>query len=326
MSIVHTAQPDPVRVVLFPDDGDTEPQSDPCELRSDLEKEGAAKIDDLSTVGSTTVDGLAKLADGMTIAGCPLPCPHFHPVDWVPGQHFEEADDPDRTRLPWSPPEFVTKKDPISQRAKTTVEHIDFPGLANLADGSFARVVHGVFDADDCLELINAVNTKGFTPALLNTGGGTQRLDIGARNGHRVIADSPELTKWIFDVIQPALPEQLFRGHLVELNERCRFLCYTPGQSFPPHCDGCYTRPPNHPNAFDRSRVTLQIYLHDVPAENGGATSFLYGSWGNESGVRECQPRAGSVLLFTQNLYHEGSLVKGGLKYTLRTEAMYRHD
>ena len=29
----------------------------------------------------------------------------------------------------------------------------------------------------------------------------------------------------------------------VELNERCRFLCYTPGQHFPAHIDGTYIRP-----------------------------------------------------------------------------------
>ena len=29
----------------------------------------------------------------------------------------------------------------------------------------------------------------------------------------------------------------------IELNERCRFLCYTPGQHFPAHVDGTYIRP-----------------------------------------------------------------------------------
>ena len=30
---------------------------------------------------------------------------------------------------------------------------------------------------------------------------------------------------------------------IVELNERCRFLLYVPGQKFAPHSDGCYIRP-----------------------------------------------------------------------------------
>ena len=37
-----------------------------------------------------------------------------------------------------------------------------------------------------------------------------------------------------------------------------------------------------------------------------------------------CQPKGGSALVFTQNLLHEGSLVKKGIKYTMRTEIMYR--
>ena len=30
------------------------------------------------------------------------------------------------------------------------------------------------------------------------------------------------------------------------------------------------------------------------------------------------------LLVFTQNLLHEGSLVRQGVKYTMRTEVMYR--
>ena len=30
---------------------------------------------------------------------------------------------------------------------------------------------------------------------------------------------------------------------IVELNDRCRFLCYLPGQNFPAHRDGAYLRP-----------------------------------------------------------------------------------
>merc|ERR1719201_58292 len=74
------------------------------------------------------------------------------------------------------------------------------------------------------------------------------------------------------------------------------------------------------------SCVTIQVYLHDIPPAYGGATTFLDSQsvLFPERGARlPCQPRAGSVLVFTQNLYHEGSQLKRGLKYTFRTEAMY---
>merc|ERR1711908_146627 len=74
-----------------------------------------------------------------------------------------------------------------------------------------------------------------------------------------------------------------------------------------------------HPCAGDRSVVTVQLYLHDVPASHGGATTFFPG----KSYSVAYQPEAGSVLLFSQDLVHEGSLLREGLKYTLRTEAMY---
>ena len=63
----------------------------------------------------------------------------------------------------------------------------------------------------------------------------------------------------------------------------------------------------------------MQLYLHDVPEEFGGATTFI-GAGKNFP----CQPKCGSALVFTQNLLHEGSLVKKGIKYTMRTEVMYR--
>ena len=40
---------------------------------------------------------------------------------------------------------------------------------------------------------------------------------------------------------------------IVELNERCRFLLYIPGQNFPAHRDGCYVRPSGNGNTIDKT-------------------------------------------------------------------------
>jgi len=150
-------------------------------------------------------------------------------------------------------------------------------------------------------------------------------LEAGYRDGHRVIVDTPELVQYLLRAVQPHLPERVemrgFCGQLRSLNERCRFLCYTPGQQFEAHTDGMYSRPAGHPEAGSCSLVTLQLYLHDVPAEHGGATTFL----GLKGDAKvPCNPKVGSLLMFTQDLYHEGSKVLKGLKYTMRTEAMYQ--
>lgn len=260
----------------------------------------------------------AVLARGLLLDGKPLAPPQLLEVNWQSGQKFEEQDDPDRTQQPFAPPSFLKHKDPLAQQRKTRSE--DLPVPSTWGNGSFARVVYGLLDESDCAELIDRINEKGFTPALVNIGRGRQQLKPFVRNGQRVIADSVALSTWLFQVLRPHLPEELCGGKLVELNDRLRFLCYTPGQEFAKHTDGNYRRPPNHPRAGDCSRVTVQIYLHDVPDENGGATTFEFGLQG---GRLPCQPKARAALIFTQDLRHEGSPLTKGLKYTVRTEAMY---
>ena len=56
----------------------------------------------------------------------------------------------------------------------------------------------------------------------------------------------------------------------------------------------------------------------------GGATSFVSGFADEDTKVRVF-PKTGSVLLFQQNgLFHGGDSVVRGVKYTLRTDVMYR--
>jgi len=247
------------------------------------------------------------------LGGGQLPPPAFHRTGWQANQTFTWEEDPDRTLLPWLAPDFIRQTDPASRPIQ--VEELP---VASSSAGSFARVARHVLSQKDCATLISSVNAKGFTPALLNIGRGMQRLVPGARDGHRVIVDSPELADWLFQVLLPCLPHELEDGsRLVELNERCRFLCYTPGQQFPAHCDGTFERPDDHPHSGDFSYVTVQLYLHDIPASFGGATAFML------PGKPQHQPEAGSVLLFSQDLMHEGCSVADGVKYTLRTEAMY---
>jgi len=273
-----------------------------------------------SSTKPPTPEQAAGLACQMPdLAGQPLEPPRFHKMNWRVGQRlYTDRDDPDRAREQWEHPAFIERKNPVQQRSQTTVEELQVPRAA--PGRRFARVVRNTLSQQDCASLLSQVNTKGFTPVLLNVGRDVQQLVPDVRDGHRVIVDSPELAEWLLEVIRPYLPEELEDGsRLAGLNERCRILCYTPGQYFEPHHDGCYTRPHGHPKAGERSRITVQFYLHDVPDAYGGATTFFPGE---QYSVKH-QPEAGSVLLFTQDLLHEGSLVKRGLKYTLRTEVMY---
>ena len=62
--------------------------------------------------------------------------------------------------------------------------------------------------------------------------------------------------------------------------------------------------------------MTLQLYLNE--GFEGGATTFL--------GEPDCPcvPKIGMALVFVHELYHEGSLLKAGRKYAVRTDIMYQ--
>ncbi|CAG7846881.1 SubName: Full=Uncharacterized protein {ECO:0000313/EMBL:CCA74380.1} [Serendipita indica DSM 11827] len=138
-------------------------------------------------------------------------------------------------------------------------------------------------------------------------------------------------------------------AHLTRLNERLRFLKYTPGQFFKPHYDGCYYTP----DRKEMSYMTLQIYLngpmpegvdsamdgwdfvdpecsvHESEPLKGGATRiFSEDSMRNSTTKKDkyydVEPRMGRVLVFEQeDLIHSGEEIVSGVKYTMRTDFMY---
>ncbi|EAW14151.1 uncharacterized protein ACLA_071840 [Aspergillus clavatus NRRL 1] len=134
------------------------------------------------------------------------------------------------------------------------------------------------------------------------------------------------------------------------LNERLRFLKYEGGEYFLPHCDGRYTTPDKQ----ERSYFTVQLYLNGDGEQDlkelqraikdsnnaphsttnpdltgkllGGATSFM-ANFGDKDRRVRVFPRTGSVLVFQQSeLLHGGDLVFRGIKYTMRTDVMYREQ
>jgi hypothetical protein len=317
---------------------------------------------DLESERTTLITMPQQQQPQQQLAGKPLEKPRFHKTDWKIGDKFQDKDDIDRTKTtPWRLPSFLhatpwNDDDDTSLGRTTTVEQKLLPVLSSSSSSTtpetavsktttttFASAIKNVLSQEQCAEMISCINSKGFTPALLNVGGGFQMYAPHIRDGNRAIVDSPEMAAYLFHVLRPYLPETIGGDdnndmQLVDLNERLRFLCYNkPGQQFELHTDGMYQRPQGHVNAGDISMITVQLYLHDLPKEFGGATTFsLPESMGESMGLSMSmigddnkvkvayQPEAGSVLLFTQDLPHEGSKVEQGIKYTVRTEVMYR--
>ncbi|CAF0911396.1 unnamed protein product [Rotaria sp. Silwood1] len=127
-------------------------------------------------------------------------------------------------------------------------------------------------------------------------------LMTDVRNNDRCIIDDVNMANILFEL---------------GLNERLRFLRYDPGQQFKGHMDGVYQR---SDGSGEISCITIQLYLNDN--YKGGETTFI--SYCDKKKNFSCKPRTGMVLVFEHRLFHEGSLLKKGRKYTVRTDVMYR--
>ena len=109
---------------------------------------------------------------------------------------------------------------------------------------------------------------------------------------------------------------------------------YTPGHFFRSHQDDDYVRPDNRK---ERSYLTILLYLNKD--YKGGCTTFIkYENAGSGllsrqlsgpdivPGNVESDLKTGSLLIFQHDILHEGSLLREGTKYVVRTDVMYCLD
>lgn len=128
--------------------------------------------------------------------------------------------------------------------------------------------------------------------------------------------DSPEFAMVLWQRIKHLLPGDVQDGwQPMGLNERMRFLRYTPGDYFKPHTDGEFVRS----DGQERSFLTLMLYL-DEP-EEGGETNFFDSQTGAYTSIL---PSPGLGLIFDHTLEHEGATLVKGVKHALRTDVMFR--
>lgn len=127
------------------------------------------------------------------------------------------------------------------------------PGNYEKSDTMWAVVLDGVLSEEECDILVKAAERSaesGWERAMINIGGGLQRLAEETRKCGRIIIDSPELAAKIWARVENSVPEILRLqdwpavtgyGHgwkkeptwkLKRLNERMRFLKYTGGEYF----------------------------------------------------------------------------------------------
>lgn len=176
-----------------------------------------------------------------------------------------------------------------------------------------AFILYDVFSEEECNEYIKKTEKMGYETALVNIGGGRQMKITDVRNSSRCIWDSVEEANKIWERIKDHIPEVWRDRKVVGLNERLRFLRYDPGEYFKPHMDGTYER-----KNGERSYITIQLYLNE--GFKGGSTTFM--DFGLKNQI-EVVPRTGMIAVFDHAIMHEGSELKKGRKYSMRTDVMY---
>lgn len=178
---------------------------------------------------------------------------------------------------------------------------------------TLAFVLENVFSDEECKQLISLSEAAGYKIALIHSGDEAVAAP-GYRDGDRVMIDDKEFVRILESRIKSFLPQKFENRRFLEINERLRFLHYSQGGKFTPHSDSSYVRS----DYTARTLITLQIYLND--GFDGGETTFL----DFDETVRvSVVPKAGMILVFEHDIYHEGSLVRSGDKYTIRTDVLY---
>jgi len=173
------------------------------------------------------------------------------------------------------------------------------------------------FLKNECEQLIALSEKTGYLPAMVNIGDGQMQVDKDYRNNSRCMIDSVELADLLFDRIKKWLPEIWDERKRLTCNERLRFLRYYPGEFFAIHKDGSYVR-----DNGERSYFTILFYLNE--GFEGGHTTLMHLSDSTQN--LPITPSQGGVLLFQHDIWHEGSLLKEGVKYLLRTDVMYSNE
>ncbi|KAJ3105116.1 hypothetical protein HDU96_008683 [Phlyctochytrium bullatum] len=212
-----------------------------------------------------------------------------------------------------------------------------------------AFMIRDLFSAHECSQMLRAVESVGFTADEPLEGPDGGALGVGASVLARNVfwlADSA-LMETIEDRIRGMMPEYLDcteeGGEVVRrvyggINPRWRVYRYVPGHVYRAHIDGAWPRsgvdPDTNQYVYDVSkgmawsRMTFLIYLNQN--FKGGETTFFLPS--EERGIMDARPitpQAGSVMVFPHGcvknvLLHEGSGVKSGCKYIIRTDVLYK--
>jgi hypothetical protein len=216
---------------------------------------------------------------------------------------------------------FVRKL--TSVRKQVEVEDLSEKLLPLVGASKFALMLHNVLSAEECSELVRRAKGENFQEILVK-GGKNGALQTNVASCDRCLVNDADLAAELFGRVSYALKSLGLEENLhhasgnailkaTGLSSSLHFLKFRPGDFFAPYRDSQYKR------GQEASYVTLQVYLNS--GYRGGKTSFNGSSSGKHFDVKA---KAGSILLFSQDLRREETQVTEGRKFVIRTDIMYK--
>jgi hypothetical protein len=248
----------------------------------------------------------------------------FHAIDTTPGE---------RRKPPNMHPAIVFLSDdntvPLSTEAPLTTYH-NHPVVPNLS------LIKNVLSVEECQRIVAATESVGFLPDAPLKEDGSQS-SILAHNVYWLVDQSFHDSLW--ERVRSHVPTQVAGKNARGINRRFRVYRYVPGAEYRCHIDGAwppsginpvtktyqYDASPSH--AKQSSLFTFLIYLNDE-FEGGETTFFLPSVRDGVLNAYPVQPVMGSVVVFPHGetngaLLHEGTGVREGAKYIIRTDVEY---
>lgn len=199
------------------------------------------------------------------------------------------------------------------------------------------HLLEGVLSPAECKAIIAAGESVGFLPDAPYRGDGD--VSILAHNFYYVIDTAFHDLLW--SRVSQYVPSSVNGRSVQGLNRRFRIYRYVPGAEYRCHIDGAWPPSgikPDDTYVYDASpedkkqssMYTFLVYLNDE-FEGGETTFFLPGAREGTLNAYPVRPVMGSVAVFPHGeangtLLHEGTGVRKGAKYIIRTDVEYTVD
>lgn len=228
-------------------------------------------------------------------------------------------------------PAILYTTDPNSVHLSSEPHGIAFHKHHSVPNLSLAT---NVLSPDECKAIIAAGESVGFLPDMpIREGGDTSVL---AHNFYWVVDTAFHDTLWAR--MAPFVPADVGGRRARGLNRRFRVYRYVPGAEYRCHIDGAwppsgirsdntYVYDDSPPDKKQSSLFTFLLYLNDE-FEGGETTFYIPGQGEGVLNAYPVRPVMGGVAIFPHGetrgaLLHEGTSVKKGAKYIIRTDIEY---